>query len=331
MRRIDIHQHLWDYTWLPRQHRMGMAIRAAARRKPPVDPMTIFPRVGNGFMDPTGQINVNVLDRMGFDIGVAQVVDWGVGYKNDGYEDAETPIDEINRLTGEAIKMQNGRLRFFCGIDPRRDNAADRVRKYIREYGAIGFKLYPPMGYYPFEDFCEPIYKVLIEEDVPVLAHTQAGHKQSEPLHWAEVVKKFPDLKVILGHAGVEAPFWSRYGWEQAVIVAGRAQNVYLDPTEWQIQGALKPRNVADLVERIKIMQEVVGTGRLVFGSDNPLGKGGSDGSNDTELLFIYKNLATIGKWFNCPFTQEDVDMFLGGAAEKLLKLEPADSAFPAK
>ncbi len=314
---IDIHTHMWDYGWLPEPHKMGMAIRAATRKPPFRDPNEIRPRVGKGFMDPSGDLNVKINDRLGVDMSVIQVVDWSIGY---GVE-ADVSIDDINAGTAQAVRNHPDRLMWFCGIDPRRPGAADKFEKWVKEDGAKGYKLYPPMGYYPTDDFVEPIIRKAIELNVPILSHTQAGLKWAEPIHWNDVCRKFPDLKVVLGHAGVESPFFTHYGFEQAMVVASRNANVYLDPTEWYIWGALK--DVKELVRRLSIMCNTAGSHRVVNGTDNPLGRNGAD-AGDGEWMFILRNLPTIGRWYGYTFTQEDVDYILGGSAERLLGLPPA-------
>jgi predicted TIM-barrel fold metal-dependent hydrolase len=317
---IDIHTHMWDYGWLPEPHKMNMAIRAAKRRRPPVDPMTIRPRVGNGFMDPSGNLNVKILDRLGMDMGVIQVVDWAIGY---GVE-ADNTIEEINAGTAQAVRNHPDRLMWFCGIDPRRPGAAEKFERWVKEDGAKGFKLYPPMGFYPWDDCVKPIIEKAIELDVPILSHTQAGVSWCEPIHWGQVCRQYPDLKVILGHAGVESPFFSTYGWEQAVIVAARHENVYLDPTEWHLWGALK--DIPELIRRIHVMKTNVGAEKVVNGTDNPLGRDGAD-NGDGEWMFIWRNLPTIGRWFGYTFTQEDVDLMLGENAARLLRLPAKEEA----
>jgi len=309
---------MWDSSWLPEPHKWGMAVRAATRRFPYRDPATIRPRVGQGFMDPTGGYNINVLNRLGADMAVIQVVDWAIGYN----QEADATIDEINEGTAAAARNHPDRLTWFCGIDPRRPGAADKFEHYVKDLGAKGYKLYPPNGYYPTEDFCDPIFRKAIELDVPILSHTQAGLKWAEPIHWNDVCSKYPDLKVILGHAGLESPFFTSHGWEQAVIVCARNNNTYLDPTEWHLWGALK--NVPELIRRMGIMRDTCGAHRIVFGTDNVLGKEGAD-NGDGEWMFIWKNLPTIGKWHGVSFTEGEVSQMLGGNAERLLKLEPKD------
>ncbi|MCS7003436.1 MAG: hypothetical protein NZ518_11360, partial [Dehalococcoidia bacterium] len=71
---IDANQHIWDPAWQPEPHKWMQAERAARRTFPPRDPATIRPRVGNGFMDKTGALNIKINDRLGFDMSIMHVV-----------------------------------------------------------------------------------------------------------------------------------------------------------------------------------------------------------------------------------------------------------------
>jgi predicted TIM-barrel fold metal-dependent hydrolase len=316
---IDGNQHLWHQSWQPEKRLWGAALRAAKRSNPPRDPASIRPRVGVGFMDPSGDLNVKINDRLGFDLSVMHVVDYGLG---DGQE-ALASIDEINLGTAQAARNHPDRLVWFCNVDPRRPDAPALVEKYLKHEGAKGIgEFYPPQGFFPWEECCFPIYELCIKYDVPINAHTQSGLKWAEPIHWADVCRRYPDLKVIMEHTGVEGPYITTYGFEQAMVVASKHENVYVNTTEWYIWGCMQ--DVPHTVKMLRRMRDVCGAERIINGTDNPTGKDGSD-RGDGEWMLLMRNLATIGKWFGFTFTQAEVDEMLGGAMERLLKLPPKD------
>jgi len=118
----------------------------------------------------------------------------------------------------------------FAGADVFRGSAAVReVEHWIRERGFRGLSLRPFMigltaddrRYYPFYEKC-------VELDVPLSIHASANWTTSRPSdlgnprHFDVVACDFPDLKLILSHAG--------YPWVlEACLLAWKHPNVYLE------------------------------------------------------------------------------------------------------
>lgn len=85
----------------------------------------------------------------------------------------------------------------------------DELDEYLRKRLVIGIKLYP--GYqpvYPSDKRCHPIYRLAVKHDVPVLFHSgdtfdpESRLKYAHPLNLDDVAVDFPDLKIIIAHAG---------------------------------------------------------------------------------------------------------------------------------
>ncbi|WP_020530060.1 amidohydrolase family protein [Flexithrix dorotheae] len=129
----------------------------------------------------------------------------------------------------------------FVHIDPRADTPTGNknfLEKYIRK-GFNGIKLYPPLGYYPFDPGLEKVYEFAVQHEIPIITHCGQGGiyfagetmpsefqnpnsfvkdyvpkiEPSEtnalfcdnfihPDHFEAVFKKFPDLKVCFAHFG---------------------------------------------------------------------------------------------------------------------------------
>lgn len=49
------------------------------------------------------------------------------------------------------------------------------VKRYIEEYGFSGFKIYPALGYYPFDDLLLPLWKYAADNNIPILTHCIRG------------------------------------------------------------------------------------------------------------------------------------------------------------
>jgi len=66
----------------------------------------------------------------------------------------------------------------FISVDPRAGNPDELlqlVKIHLERYGFGGIKLYPPLGFYPFDPRLEKIYAYAQEYQIPVLTHTSQG------------------------------------------------------------------------------------------------------------------------------------------------------------
>lgn len=144
-------------------------------------------------------------------------------------------------VTNESVAATIERLpdRFipFCGADIMEGAKAVRsVDSWIRNEGFKGLSLRPfAIGLPPTDRRYYPFYAKCVELDVPVSIHASANwtrNRPSElghPRHFDQVACDFPDLKLIMSHAG--------YPWVlEACLTAWKHPNVYLE------LGAHRPR-----------------------------------------------------------------------------------------
>lgn len=128
----------------------------------------------------------------------------------------------------------------FMAIDPRRPDLLKLAQKYIG-LGFAGFKLYPPFGFFPFDERLDEVYAFAEAEGLPIITHCSPGgiywrgkitpelriHPKtgqklrgrnnarfaanfSNPANYEYVLEKFPRLKICLAHfGGGEA--WDKY------------------------------------------------------------------------------------------------------------------------
>lgn len=71
-------------------------------------------------------------------------------------------------------RSSNKTLLPFLFIDPRmgtKEQNLGFVKKYVEEKGFIGIKLYPALGYYPFDERLDLVYKYAEEKKLPILTH----------------------------------------------------------------------------------------------------------------------------------------------------------------
>jgi len=109
------------------------------------------------------------------------------------------------------------------------DDALARLEADM-EAGVIrAVKLY--VGYqhfYPDDEDCVPLYRLLLKYDMPVIFHTgdcvstMARLKFSHPLNIDELAFRFPDLKIVMAHMG------NPWLWDAAEVIY-KNENVYAD------------------------------------------------------------------------------------------------------
>jgi predicted TIM-barrel fold metal-dependent hydrolase len=140
----------------------------------------------------------------------------------------EEQCDEIVRLLPE----YGSRIYPFLFADPRRDDLLDFVKKYIN-MGFKGIKIYPSLGYFPFDPALYPVYEYAVANSIPITTHCSPGgvitkekirnlpvfHPITrEKMKWKEkgkfvdnfthpdnfrvVLDRYPNLKICFAHFG---------------------------------------------------------------------------------------------------------------------------------
>jgi uncharacterized protein len=138
-----------------------------------------------------------------------------------------------NEFLKELVDRHPKRFIAFGAVDPRKDDALEKLRTLARDYHFKGIKLHcDAMGMNPNEPLLDPIYEKCVEYGLIVLHHTGTtglGYckiKFGHPLDLDDVAQDFPELKIILAH----------FGWpwmEECFAVATRNPNVYVDISGW--------------------------------------------------------------------------------------------------
>lgn len=134
----------------------------------------------------------------------------------------------------------------FIAVDPRREGVLDLVQEFVEQHHFKGIKLYPPLGFFPFDPALYPVYAYAQARNLPVLAHCSRGGvyqkrlaanapthhpktgqrlDQRDPKHYtdyftdpdnyADVLRDFPDLRLCLAHFGGDDEWqrWLRDEW----------------------------------------------------------------------------------------------------------------------
>jgi uncharacterized protein len=178
---------------------------------------------------------------------------------------ASAPNEEI----AAAAAANDDVLVPFASVDPHRPNAAEEVRRLVRDHAVRGFKFHPNIqAFFPNDPAIYPMYEAIEECGVPALFHT--GHsgigtglpggggirlKYSNPMHVDDVAVDFPSPKIVLAHPS--------FPWQdEAISVALHKQQVFIDLSGWS------PKYFPPQLVRYANTQL---RDRVLFGSDFPM------------------------------------------------------------
>lgn len=148
-------------------------------------------------------------------------------------------LDELCKLAEESEAVIP-----FMHIDPRRPGVFDLFREYVEDKGVRGVKLYPPLGYFPYDEGLYPVYEYCEKHNLPVISHCSPynivhfrgsrkeveallsksikpidarGKKKKElfsyfthPSTYETVLKDFENLKICVAHFG-SGIYWKEF------------------------------------------------------------------------------------------------------------------------
>lgn len=191
---------------------------------------------------------VKVMDRCGVNaIAVSGMLSIGPDYKAG------------NRAVAEAADAFPGR--FIGYVTPNPNYPAAEVEQELEYWLSThswmrGIKLHPSYHEYPING---PRYRIAFEKArehrVPILSHTWGQGEENSlcgPAMFAELAEAYPDVNIILGHAGGLLS-----GYRAAVEVARNHPNLILETCgSFQAMGLME------------YLVENLGSERVLFGSD---------------------------------------------------------------
>ncbi len=155
------------------------------------------------------------------------------------------------------ISRKNDSIISFGSIHPR-NNPQDLLK--FKEWGLTGIKWQPnAQQFYPNDPKMKEFYRVASELGLIVIFH--CGNEENnvfgqyaQPENFKLVLKKFPDLKVVLTHLG------GYQTWHKLDNVLGY-ENTYYDTAH--LPGNIPDNQFLDLIEKI-------GIDKVIFGTDFP-------------------------------------------------------------
>jgi predicted TIM-barrel fold metal-dependent hydrolase len=165
-----------------------------------------------------------------------------------GARDPVRVHDRIAALT----RASGGRVRGIVNLSPHQDHASyiAEAERCVAELGFVALKLHT-LGHAvePASADGRMVFATAARLGVPVMVHTGAGQPFASPSHVLPLARGWPDLPIVLAHAGMGLAA------REAGLVAQFCPNVYLE-TSWC--------GILD----IAMLAETAGTDRLMLGSD---------------------------------------------------------------
>ena len=155
-------------------------------------------------------------------------------------------------LIAAAVRQYPDRLTGTICLDPfvARDKFNEEVRRCTEEFGFRALKLQPQYQalnpLWPRNDF---FFEAAVRYKLPLIVHTGAGAPYALPSLYISVARRFPDLRIILAHAG-----GGIYSGE-CIVAADVCPNIYVELS------SLVPHQVAEVVRHVP-------SERLMIGSD---------------------------------------------------------------
>lgn len=142
-------------------------------------------------------------------------------------------IDKANDYIADLVKSHPDYFIGMCAVNPKYRGvkaAVAEVERAIGELKLTGLKLYPTYDHYSPDDrdLAFPIFQKAQDLGIPVMVHQASTPVIDAPLKYArpylldDVGRAFPDLKILVCHAG--AP-WV----EECLVLAAKHPNFYID------------------------------------------------------------------------------------------------------
>ncbi|MFI2858571.1 amidohydrolase family protein [Paenibacillus sp. JSM ZJ436] len=162
-------------------------------------------------------------------------------------------IEEVHRRIARFSAAYPGKIYGMAAIDPWLDEERfdSQAQECFEQHHFVAIKLHP-MGHNisPLSPRCDQIYAAARKYKVPVIVHTGIGNPFSLPSLMIEPARRFPDVPIILAHAG-----FAVYT-DEAVVAAKACENIYLEPSWCPTY-------------TIKKMVDHIGAERMMLGSDH--------------------------------------------------------------
>lgn len=167
---------------------------------------------------------IAAMDQNGIDVSLTM--------PSAGCRDARAVHDQIYALGQKNPGRIIGLVQYNPHADP--DEYEAEATRCVKELGFVGLKIHP-LGYgvNPLGKSADNVFRVGQKLGVPVMVHTGSGIPWALPSLCILPAQKYPDLPIILAHAGMGVFMLDAY------VTARVCPNIYLE-TSWAKPGELK-------------------------------------------------------------------------------------------
>ena len=254
-------------------------------------------------IDPDCTKMLETMDKAGIDKAVICGVDWAYAVTGE----PRISNKEQNKYHADMARKYPDRFIALAALDPRRPDVISQATQCVEEWGMKGFKLHPSAGFFPNDPVCFPFYEKCAEWDVPIMFHSggvEFDWEFGQPLYIASAAERYPDVKMIMAHAGLES-------WEQARLAISALPNVYVDLSIRQYDFKV---NSSKFYDWLRDMIDWAGPWKILFATDAPLP---TYWLPTSEWVNVFKEPNT-----NITFTNEEMEIILGRAAQKVFKFD---------
>ena len=191
---------------------------------------------------------LRLMDRLGIERAIAAPLAMLSGFEELGWQEGQ-----------RAHRESGGRILLYTVFNPQAPGSLERVRRSLGDPGVVGIKIHPAFHRCAADDDrWEPIWELAAAARLPILTHSwcasdyNPSQKYAQPGLFARYVRDFPEVTLILGHAGGR-----HEGHLAAAALARDHPSVYLDLAGDGYSLGLVEYLVAE-----------VGAGRVLYGSD---------------------------------------------------------------
>ena len=169
-------------------------------------------------------------------------------------EDYRAAHDEI----AAAVRAHPDRLTGAACLYPfiPEEEFRDEIRRCAEELGLRALKLQPQyQALNPISPHSDFLFETALRHRLPVICHTGVGAPFALPSLFIMPARKYPELPLILGHAGGGVYV------AEAIVAATVCSNIYIELS------TLMPHHIAEVLDHIP-------PSRLMIGSDVPVSVG---------------------------------------------------------
>ena len=160
-----------------------------------------------------------------------------------------------NELIADFVGRDPDRRVGIAGIDPLAESVKQDLEIASR-LGLVGVSISPALaGFHPTHSVAMQVYEHCSKHRLPVIVTmphpipASAILDFARPVHWDEVARVFPELRIVFTQMG--------YPWiDEMLVLAGKHQHVYAEVSgiatrPWQVYNALSTASSLDVMDRL--------------------------------------------------------------------------------